>query len=415
MIIVLSAVLLMGIMLLTSNFAFIGKKSIHSDAKSYRTRHCLVFYPNGDIGSKMAKELCKGRKDDRIFDYSLVPYGDYYMVSYGEDLKYFVDQSYNALKIEGIKEDDREIVLDYLRYTLKKEDPDKYYNAEYLKGVDLDSIGFSSITYSIEGEDLRLDLADYEKTLYIPLRYAQKAIGMDFGFPNETYRRPVYIDPERPVICLTFDDGPQLWYETGITSTEAILKTLYEYDANATFYVIGNNLEDRDIWSDYQVYNLLKTSIAHGNEYGSHTQTHLYALTELSTADEIYRAINGPIEFMRDFMDYEIKTYRPVEGAFDDNVLNAQPVGAVLWDIDSEDWLSMDPSTIVDRILNEDIDSGDIIIFHDIYDETAEALETIIPELLNRGYQMVTVSDMMNYFKVDIDQFKFIFSATDYR
>ena len=114
-------------------------------------------------------------------------------------------------------------------------------------------------------------------------------------------------------------------------------------------------------------------------------------------------------------MDYEIKTYRPVEGAFDDNVLNAQPVGAVLWDIDSEDWLSMDPSTIVDRILNEDIDSGDIIIFHDIYDETAEALETIIPELLNRGYQMVTVSDMMNYFKVDIDQFKFIFSATDYR
>ena len=414
-IIALSAVLLTAIVLLTSNLAFIGKKSIHSDAKSYRTRHCLVFYPNGDIGLKKARELCKGRKDDRIFDYSLVPYGDYYMVSYGEDLKYFVDQEYNSLQISGIREDSREIVLDYLRYTLKKEDPDKYYNAEYLKSVDLDSIDFSSITYSIEGEDLRCELADYEKTLYIPLRYAQKAIGMDFGFPNETYRRPVYIDPERPVICLTFDDGPQLWYEKGITSTEAILDVLYEYDANGTFYVVGTNLEDRDYWADYQVYNLLKSSIAHGNEYGSHTQTHLYSLTDLKTAEEISREISGPIDFMKEFMDYEMKTYRPVEGAFDDNVLNAQPVGAVLWDIDSEDWLSMDPSTIIDRVLNEDIDSGDIIIFHDIYDETGEALKTIIPELLNRGYQMVTVSDMMNYFKVDIDQFKVIFSATDYR
>lgn len=415
MIIALSAVLLAAIVLLTSNLAFIGKKSIHSDAKSYRTRHCLVFYPNGDIGLKKARELCKGRKDDRIFDYSLVPYGDYYMVSYGEDLKYFVDQEYNSLQISGIREDSREIVLDYLRYTLKKEDPDKYYNAEYLKSVDLDSIDFSSITYSIEGEDLRCELADYEKTLYIPLRYAQKAIGMDFGFPNETYRRPVYIDPERPVICLTFDDGPQFWYEKGITSTEAILDVLYEYDANGTFYVVGTNLEDRDYWADYQVYNLLKSSIAHGNEYGSHTQTHLYSLTDLKTAEEISREISGPIDFMKEFMDYEMKTYRPVEGAFDDNVLNAQPVGAVLWDIDSEDWLSMDPSTIIDRVLNEDIDSGDIIIFHDIYDETGEALKTIIPELLNRGYQMVTVSDMMNYFKVDIDQFKVIFSATDYR
>ena len=179
--------------------------------------------------------------------------------------------------------------------------------------------------------------------------------------------------------------------------------------------MVGTNLEDRDYWADYQVYNLLKSSIAHGNEYGSHTQTHLYSLTDLKTAEEISREISGPIDFMKEFMDYEMKTYRPVEGAFDDNVLNAQPVGAVLWDIDSEDWLSMDPSTIIDRVLNEDIDSGDIIIFHDIYDETGEALKTIIPELLNRGYQMVTVSDMMNYFKVDIDQFKVIFSATDYR
>lgn len=415
MIFVLTALLIVGLVFVMNNPKFIGKKSVHNDAKRYQTRHCLAFYPNGDNSLKMAREVCKGVNDDRVFDYSLIPFGDYYMVSYGQNLRYLTDKQYNSLKIEGVDDNHKNIIVDYLKYTIKKENPDKYYDPEYIKTIKAENIDFSKIKYSIDGEKLSCYIEDFDKTLSIPLNDAQQLLGMNFGFNDTLYRRPVYIDPEKPIVCLTFDDGPQFWYESGETATEAIISILEEYDANATFYVVGDNLENRYAWSDYEVYDFFKRSIENGNEYGSHTQTHKSILTDLSTADAIYKEINSPIEYMKKFMNYEMKTYRPVAGEFDDDVLNAQPVGAVLWDIDSEDWLSEDTDIIIDRVLNIEIDSGDIIIFHDIYDETAEALKTIIPELLSRGYQMLTVSDMMRYYNVDVDNFKFIFSATDYR
>ena len=414
-ILVLSVLLILSLSFILNNPKFIGKKSVHADAKKYQTRHCLAFYPDGDNGLKMAKEVCKDVKDDSIFDYSLIPFGDYYMVNYGHDLRYLTDKEYNTLKIETVSEKEKGIITDYLKYEIKKDNPEKYYDPEYIKTLKTENIDFSNIKYSIDGESLSCYLPDYDKTLSIPLNVAQRLLDMNFGFADSVYRKPVYIDPDRPVICLTFDDGPQFWYESGDTSTEVIVDVLAEYDANATFYVVGDNLENRVAWSDYEVYDFFKKSIANGNEYGSHTQTHKSTLTDLSTKEAIYKEINEPIEFMRKFISYDMNTYRPVAGEFDDDVLNAQPVGAVLWDLDSEDWLSMDSETIIDRVLNSEIDSGDILIFHDIYDETADALKTIIPELLSRGYQMVTVSDMMNYYGVDVNNFKFIFSATDYR
>ena len=68
----LSLVILLGLVLFNTNFSFIGKKSIHEDARTYKTRHCLAFYPKGENGLKTAKQVCKGVKDDRIFDYTLI-------------------------------------------------------------------------------------------------------------------------------------------------------------------------------------------------------------------------------------------------------------------------------------------------------------------------------------------------------
>ena len=266
------------------NFKFMGKKSIHEDAKKYETRHCLAFYPDSRQGYLFAKDICKGIKDDSIHDYTLVPYGDYYLVNYGKDKKYFADQNFDPVEIKDVSEQGRQIVLDYLRYTFKKEDPDKYYDVSFLKQLQLENIDFENVTYQIADENVEVYIPQYEKTVLIPLKYMQKEIAMDFGFPNEIYRKPVYLDPDpaHPVICITFDDGPQLHFEPGNTSTERIIDILYEYDACATFYMIGVNLEDREIWADYQVYTMLKKSINQGNEFGSHSQSHSTALTELS-------------------------------------------------------------------------------------------------------------------------------------
>ena len=100
-------------------------------------------------------------------------------------------------------------------------------------------------------------------------------------------------------------------------------------------------------------------------------------------------------------MDYEMKTYRPVEGDFDETVINAQSVPAILWDVDSEDWLTRNPDTIYHQVMKYDYETGDIILFHDAYDETIEALEKIIPELIDRGCQLLTVTDMLKCLDID--------------
>ena len=413
---VLSLLVLTGIVLLTTNFSFVGKKSIHEDAKTYKTRHCLAFYPDSKQGLSYAKDLCKGEKDDTIYDYTLVPYGDYYLVSYGTDNKYFADQNFEPLQINEVSDDGKRIILDYLRYTFKKEQPEKYYDADFLSSLQLENIDFSNVTYSIDKESIVAYLPQYEMSVAIPLKYMQKQIGMDFGFPNELYSKPIYLDPDpaHPIVCLTFDDGPQFNFDPGDCSSEKIIDVLYKYDACGTFYVIGDMLTNREIWADYQVYTLLKRSINQGNEYGSHTQTHYYALTELSGKETIRKEIEDPVTYLDDFMGYRMNTFRPVEGSFNNEVLEATSLPAILWDVDSEDWLTRDPEQIVAQVLKYDYESGDIVLFHDIYDETAEALEKILPELVNRGCQLVSISDMFRFYNIDPSQIDYFYSPGYY-
>lgn len=416
LILVLSFLLLCGIFYLTVNISFLGKHSIHEEAKSYKTRHCMAFYPDSRAGLSYAKDLCKGVKDDRIYDYTLIPYGDYYLVNYGNDRKYFTDQAFEPLSIGEMNDEGKKIIVDYLRYTYKKERPEQYYNSQFLSGLCLENIDFSDVSYSIADDSLLVSMPQYEMELAIPLKYMQKQIGMDFGFEDEIYRKPVYYDsdPAHPIVCLTFDDGPQLGYIAKESSSVQIVDLLYKYDACATFYVIGNMMEDREVWADYQVYSFLKKSINQGNEYGSHTQSHLYALTELSGSERIREEIEGPMEYLEDFMGYQMATFRPVEGVFNTEVLASTKLPAILWDVDSEDWLTRDPQQIIDQVLKYDYVSGDIILFHDIYDESVEALETIIPKLIDRGCQLMTISDMLRYYGIDPSLIDYFYSPTYY-
>ena len=134
----------------------------------------------------------------------------------------------------------------------------------------------------------------------------------------------------------------------------------------------------------------------------------------MSSAEAIRNEINGPIEYMRDFMGYEMSTYRPVEGVFNQAVIDAQPVPAVLWDVDSEDWLSRDVETIINKVMSYEYETGDIIIFHDIYNETAEALEKIIPQLINQGCQLVSINDLFRYCNIDPSTIDYFYSPNYY-
>ena len=406
---ILSILVIAGFLLLVTNVSFWFRDSIHSDAKRYSTRHCLVFYPDNKQGKEVAKQMCKGVKDNRVYDYSLVPYGDYYLVTYGNNQGYFIDKNYDSISINEISDFGKRIIVDYLRYTIKKEQPDKYYNADFLASITVDNLKFDEVTYDIQDEYLKCYFLDYDLNVLVPLKYMQSEIGMNFGYKNELYIKPTYIDSNHPVICLTFDDGPQFWDEPETSSSSRIVDTLYKYDATGTFYVVSYTLEDRNTWTDYQAYSFLTESINNGNEYGSHTGGH-DDLTDFSTADEIKDSIKEPATFLKELVNYDVVTYRPPGGLFDDDVLKAQQYPAILWNVDSEDWDTRDFEVIYNNIINSKLIDGDVLLFHDIYDETADAIEKIVPELVNQGYQLVTVKDMLKHFNIDVNTLSFYYN-----
>lgn len=411
-IVVLLIIVIIEYLLLFSNPSFWFKKSVHSDSKSYMNKHCLIFYPNSKTCYKYAKEISK-QVDDGIYDYSLIPYGDYYYVSYGNNRGIFVDTNYDALKINEISDNGKKIVSDYLRYTIKKDFPDKYYNAEYLESLYYENLDFSNVNYEIVNENLNCYFKDLDINVLVPLKYLQNELGMNFGYKDELYVKPTYIDANHPVICLTFDDGPSFFASKDESSSVKIVDTLYKYDATATFYVVGYELQERSEWSDFDAYSFLKKSINNGNEYGSHTSGH-EDLVELDSTNEIVKAIKDPSDYLYELLGYHTLTYRPPGGMIDEKVLSCQPYPAILWNVDSYDWDNEDASKIYDQIMSYEYDDGDILLFHEIYDETASSIEKIVPELINKGCQLVTVSQMLKYADIDITTLKYYYNLNPF-
>lgn len=69
---------------------------------------------------------------------------------------------------------------------------------------------------------------------------------------------------------------------------------------------------------------------------------------------------------------------------------------AVLWSIDTLDWKTRNAQKTIDTVLSN-VKDGDIILMHDLYETSADAAAVLIPELKNRGYQLVTVSELASY------------------
>ena len=87
---------------------------------------------------------------------------------------------------------------------------------------------------------------------------------------------------------------------------------------------------------------------------------------------------------------------RPPGGSFNNSTVKNN-VGApiIMWSVDTRDWESRNSSKIVSNIKNNVCD-GSIVLMHDLYDSTASATETIVPWLVNNGYQLVTVTELMD-------------------
>ena len=191
---------------------------------------------------------------------------------------------------------------------------------------------------------------------------------------------PRTVDPERPMVALTFDDGPHP------KNTPRILETLRTYDGASTFFMVGTNVE--------RYPDVVKQVAESGSEIASHTYDHPN-LTQLS-GDRLNYQLNHVNELIGELTDQqvEVKTLRPPYGAVNEQVRKAAVTPLILWSMDTLDWKTRDAQKTISHVLKQ-VEDGDIILMHDIHAESAEAAVTIIPQLTAMGYQLVTVQELM--------------------
>lgn len=186
-------------------------------------------------------------------------------------------------------------------------------------------------------------------------------------------------------IALTFDDGPHPRY------TSQILERLAEYDIKATFFVIGENI-------GYYDEGIVRSIIDAGHELGNHTYTHKH--TKNMSREEFCDDVRKCHDLVKERYGYEMQLFRPPEGYVDEKVrsiANELGYSIILWSIDTKDWEHTGSSAILANVRLH-ASCGDIILMHDYVSKpntTIEALDKIIPLLIERGYEFVTVSELI--------------------
>ena len=99
------------------------------------------------------------------------------------------------------------------------------------------------------------------------------------------------------------------------------------------------------------------------------------------------------------------KLLRPSYGSFNSKIKKMANMPIIIWDIDTLDWKYHNSKRITNRVVSK-VKDGDIILMHDIYSATANALNNIIPELQSRGYVFVTVSELFYYKGITLEDGK---------
>lgn len=191
---------------------------------------------------------------------------------------------------------------------------------------------------------------------------------------------PYGIDASKPMVALSFDDGPSQY-------TWDIVHTLQMHNARATFFVLGDRVATHQAAIEY--------TMANHNEIASHSFSHanLVTLTDAQVIEQI-RSVDTALQQQH---GYTPALYRVPYGSKDERVLDilkteGKPV--IGWSVDPYDWNVRDKDIIVNHVLSR-VKDGDIILLHDIYEPTAQAVAELVPALLERGYQIVTVSELL--------------------
>lgn len=259
---------------------------------------------------------------------------------------------------------------------IKKEFKAKY-NKKINNSVNLDKyyIGKNYLTFYI-------NLSKKEYLIQIPLEdikfnfVINEKNKLDVDNINSIKKEEKTIDINKPIVALTFDDGPSKY-------TNEILDILKDNGICATFFILGNKVP-------YGQETLLKM-LENGNEIGNHTYNHkwLAHLDEIEIKNQISKTQEVIFEYTR----YLPKVFRPSYGDIPKEMQKEINLEVTLWNVDTLDWKLKNKKQIIKRATKNTKD-GDIILMHDTYKRTKDALPEIINTLKKKGFQFVTISEL---------------------
>jgi len=188
-----------------------------------------------------------------------------------------------------------------------------------------------------------------------------------------------HFDSSKKTIALTFDDGPNG------EKTKKLVDLFAQNKMHATFFMVGNRMANNP--------GIIQYVLEHQNEVGSHSYSHSNMtrlkkeklIEDEQNTNAIYKKITGQ----------DLKILRPPYGNINSLMKETLNYVFVNWNVDTEDWRYRNKEHVKNAVISK-VKDGDIILMHDLYDSTIEAVEEMLPELYVEGFQVVTITELAN-------------------
>ncbi len=185
------------------------------------------------------------------------------------------------------------------------------------------------------------------------------------------------------VIALTFDDGPNKKF------TPKVLQLLSKYNAKATFFLIGNQVEENS--------EIIKEIINQGHTIGNHTFVHNSNFGFLKT-EEVISDLEKTNSIVENLFQLKLNLFRPAFGVTNPRIakavkaLNLQTIG---WSVRSLDTTKDSEEKVLNRI-TKNLKSGDVVLLHDTSQKTINVLEQLLLFMDKNKLKSVTVNQLLN-------------------
>ena len=211
--------------------------------------------------------------------------------------------------------------------------------------------------------------------------------------PNIVISRGRKIDVTKPLLALTYDDGPQT------AAGNRIIDMFDKYGQRATFFMVGDRVPSRAAE--------VQRMVADGHEVANHTYSHTY-LNKVG-AETIQSQVRKCNDVIEQTCGIRPRIMRLPGGNRNDTVIANVAMPIILWNVDTRDWDHRNVSKTVGAIMGK-VKSGDVVLMHELYDATASATEQVVPALVEQGFQLVTVSELAALKGVDLAAHKIYYS-----